>query len=76
MAGISFKFQIIFQGIEDVLQGVINVISVEKLVILKRSVADGNPKIFSNGKHKVSIARVGKLSQRQLIAARRQTQIM
>ena len=71
MAGI-----IIFQGIEDVLQGVINVISVEKLVILKRSVAEGNPKIFSSGKHKVSIARVGKLSQRQLIAARRQTQIM
>ena len=49
---------------------------VEKSVTLKWSVGEGNPKIFSSGEDEVSMAEVRKLSQRQLIAARRQTQNM
>ena len=45
---------IILQGIEDVLQGVVNVTSVEKSVILKLSVGEGHPEIFSSGKDEVS----------------------
>ena len=37
---------------------------VEESVILKRSVGEGHPKIFSSGKDEVSIAEVRKLSQR------------
>ena len=54
---------IILQGIEDVLQGVVNVTNVEKSVILKCSVGEGHPEILSSEKDEVSKAEVRKLSQ-------------